>query len=324
MRPAADSPRRSQPDDDKFNKPPRADAEERQWLGMPVSVLKERVSVLAGLMVVQSLSGIILARFEDMIQKHVVVTLFLTMLVGAGGNAGNQSTVNVIRGLATGQVNNGNATTVVLVESKMGLALGVVLASLAWARVLFTGGDMVSAIAIGAPAVPARHLWLPHSCIGFCPGRPPPSHAAAKPLRRAVPTTEPAPPRACRRFGLFHRGDVHDGRRRAAHPAALQRRRRRARRAGHPGAHGHRRRDDHVLHLRLALLLFRRGVSSAPTDYLRCVAGRNRTPPYCPAEGAFGHRVSWPRSYLFRSYLFHAVVLFSALFMTSFQRARKS
>ena len=135
--------------DDKYNKPPKADAEERLWMGMPVSVLKERVSVLAGLMVVQSLSGMILARFEDMIQKHVVVTLFLTMLVGAGGNAGNQSTVNVIRGLATGQVNHGNAASVVLVESKMGLALGVVLATLAWARVLFTGGDMVSATAIG-------------------------------------------------------------------------------------------------------------------------------------------------------------------------------
>jgi hypothetical protein len=30
-----------------------------------------------------------------------VITLFLTMLVGAGGNAGNQSAIQVIRGLAT-------------------------------------------------------------------------------------------------------------------------------------------------------------------------------------------------------------------------------
>lgn len=32
-------------------------------------------------------------------QDHLVVTLFLTMLVGAGGNAGNQSAIKVIRGL---------------------------------------------------------------------------------------------------------------------------------------------------------------------------------------------------------------------------------
>jgi len=140
----------SAPDDDKYNKPRRPDAEERLWLGMPVSVLQERVGVLAILMVFQSASGMILSRFEDMLQKHVVVTLFLTMLVGAGGNAGNQSTVNIIRGLATGQVNNSNARSVVLVEAKLGLALGLVLAMLAWARVMITAGDTVSAMAIGA------------------------------------------------------------------------------------------------------------------------------------------------------------------------------
>lgn len=31
-----------------------------------------------------------------------MVTLFLTMLVGAGGNAGNQSAIKVIRGLVGG------------------------------------------------------------------------------------------------------------------------------------------------------------------------------------------------------------------------------
>ena len=105
------SPRRSgssesgiaAPDDDKYNKPRRPD-EERLWLGMPVSVLQERVGVLAILMVFQSASGMILSRFEDMLQKHVVVTLFLTMLVGAGGNAGNQAAVRIIRGLAVGAV----------------------------------------------------------------------------------------------------------------------------------------------------------------------------------------------------------------------------
>ena len=157
------------PDDDKYNKPRRPDAEERLWLGMPVSVLKERMGVLAILMVFQSASGAILSRYEEMLQKHVVVTLFLTMLVGAGGNAGNQSTVNIIRGLATGQVNNSNFSSVVLVEGKLGLVLGAVLATLAWARVMITSGDAVSAMAIGAPrsATASEHLpaRLPHTCL---------------------------------------------------------------------------------------------------------------------------------------------------------------
>ena len=134
-------------EDDKYNK--RGQQSEAEWLGMPVGVLRERMSVLTGLMVIQSASGIILGQFEELIQKHVVVTLFLTMLVGAGGNAGNQSTVSVIRGLATGQVKRATSAKVVLTESKMGVVLGAVLASVAWLRVVLTGGGFVSAIAIG-------------------------------------------------------------------------------------------------------------------------------------------------------------------------------
>lgn len=53
----------------------------------------------------QSLSSVVLAApaNRQLINDHIVITLFLTMLVGAGGNAGNQSSILIIRGLATGQ-----------------------------------------------------------------------------------------------------------------------------------------------------------------------------------------------------------------------------
>ncbi len=38
----------------------------------------------------QSGSSFILANFEELIATHSVIVAFLTMLVGAGGNAGNQ------------------------------------------------------------------------------------------------------------------------------------------------------------------------------------------------------------------------------------------
>ena len=47
----------------------------------------------------QSSSSFILDRYEPLIREHLFITLFLTMLVGAGGNAGNQSAIKVIRGL---------------------------------------------------------------------------------------------------------------------------------------------------------------------------------------------------------------------------------
>ena len=41
----------------------------------------------------------VLDLYQDLLRNHLVITLFLTMLVGAGGNAGNQSAIKVIRGL---------------------------------------------------------------------------------------------------------------------------------------------------------------------------------------------------------------------------------
>jgi len=50
------------------------------------------------------MSSFVLSSYEKLIKEHLVVTLFLTMLVGAGGNCGVQSAVKVIRGMATGQL----------------------------------------------------------------------------------------------------------------------------------------------------------------------------------------------------------------------------
>lgn len=64
-------------------------------------VVKERLTVLISLLLLQSLSQFILKWFENLISANIVIPLFLTMLVGAGGNAGNQAAVHAITGLVT-------------------------------------------------------------------------------------------------------------------------------------------------------------------------------------------------------------------------------
>lgn len=58
-----------------------------------MDALKSRANWLVGLLALQSCSGFILARNEALLQDHPVIVYFLTMLVGAGGNAGNQASV---------------------------------------------------------------------------------------------------------------------------------------------------------------------------------------------------------------------------------------
>lgn len=58
-----------------------------------LKVLLDRAGWLVGLLILQSCSSFILKNYEELLQSHLVLVQFLTMLVGAGGNAGNQASV---------------------------------------------------------------------------------------------------------------------------------------------------------------------------------------------------------------------------------------
>ena len=75
----------------------------------------------------QSFSGIILSRNEALLADHPVIIFFLTMLVGAGGNAGNQASVRgtyiIIRkwpGLFCSALPNSNAHNDEMLHNNMG------------------------------------------------------------------------------------------------------------------------------------------------------------------------------------------------------------
>lgn len=105
---------------------------------------------LLGLLVLQSMSSFVLDSYQDLLKEHLVVTLFLTMLVGAGGNAGNQSAIKIIRGLATGSLKPTAAGIRRAMQQQLavGLMLGLGLAAGGWVRVYITNGDPLNATAI--------------------------------------------------------------------------------------------------------------------------------------------------------------------------------
>jgi len=107
---------------------------------------------LLGLLVLQSSSSVVLENYGELIRDHLEITLFLTMLVGAGGNAGNQSAIRVIRGLATGEfvVTNKCALHTAFRQLRVGLVLGAVLATGGFLRVILSRGvfsDVASDVA---------------------------------------------------------------------------------------------------------------------------------------------------------------------------------
>lgn len=65
--------------------------------------VRARLPWLVGLMLVQSLSGVIVEIFSSLISDHIVLTAFLTMLVGGGGNASGQTIADLVQRLRTGE-----------------------------------------------------------------------------------------------------------------------------------------------------------------------------------------------------------------------------
>lgn len=99
-----------------------------------LDAMKSRAYWLCGLLALQSCSGFILSRNEVLLQDHPVIIFFLTMLVGAGGNAGNQASVRVIRGLALGTLNPQTQSQYLSREFRMAFALSAILSCAGFLR----------------------------------------------------------------------------------------------------------------------------------------------------------------------------------------------
>jgi cation transporter-like permease len=112
--------------------------------------LTDRATWLIGLLILQSLSSFILAHNESLLAHHPIIIQFLTMLVGAGGNAGNQASVGVVRGIAIGTVNRSNARKVIRREFAMGVALSIILGFVGFVRAKAFSVPWMETIAITA------------------------------------------------------------------------------------------------------------------------------------------------------------------------------
>ena len=90
--------------------------------------VKSRIPWLMLLMLSATFTGIVISSFEDSLAACSVLIGFIPMLMGTGGNCGNQSSVAVIRSLSLNEVGFGDLFRVVWKESRVALVCGVLLA----------------------------------------------------------------------------------------------------------------------------------------------------------------------------------------------------
>ena len=114
-----------------------AEALRRPYLSTPVQqLMRSRIVWLLVLAVSAILTVQVLDIFEEKLEKAVVLSLFIPLLTGTGGNTGNQAATTVTRALALGDVHKSDVLKVMWREMRVGLMLGAVLGTmgflLAW------------------------------------------------------------------------------------------------------------------------------------------------------------------------------------------------
>ena len=89
---------------------------------------KNRIPWLLLLMLSATITGSIIASFENALSSCVILTAYMPMLMGAGGNAGSQSSVAIIRSLSLNEVRFKDWFKVLWKESGVAILCGITLA----------------------------------------------------------------------------------------------------------------------------------------------------------------------------------------------------
>ena len=108
----------------------------------------KRIPWLMFLMLSAAFTGSIITSFESALAKQVVLTAFIPMLMGTGGNAGGQASVTIIRGLSLDEIRYRDIFRVLWKEFRVAICCGIVLAGVNFAKLLFLDqvGMMVAVV----------------------------------------------------------------------------------------------------------------------------------------------------------------------------------
>lgn len=101
-----------------------------------LAMIRKRGSWLSILFIGELLTANAMAFYEHELQVAIVLALFIPLIISSGGNSGSQASTLIIRALALNEVRLRDWWRILWRELRIGLVLGLILASLGFARVL--------------------------------------------------------------------------------------------------------------------------------------------------------------------------------------------
>ncbi len=110
---------------------------------------RKRIGWMIILLALNSLTGSIILSHKQLIESIVVLSAFIPILIGSGGNAGAQSSTVVIRGLAVGEIEVSDAVRIILREFVLGISIGLLLGLVATFWAYWLQKDWTISIIVG-------------------------------------------------------------------------------------------------------------------------------------------------------------------------------
>jgi len=144
----------SEADEEDFTKMAAITPTDRPYLKTSaIEIWLNRVPWLLILMLSATFTGIIISSFENALATTVVLTAFIPMLMGTGGNAGSQASVTVIRGISLGEIEFRDLLAVIWKEIRVAVLCGATLAVATFGKLmlvdkLIMGGDINLTVAL--------------------------------------------------------------------------------------------------------------------------------------------------------------------------------
>jgi magnesium transporter len=114
-----------------------------------LDIVKRRWVWLVLLLIFDFLTGTVLKNFEHTLSSVVALAFFIPMLLDTGGNAGAQTSITIIRGMATGDVNLKNVFKIIKLELSAALIMGLIIGSVAFGRAFLLQNDFMLSIVVG-------------------------------------------------------------------------------------------------------------------------------------------------------------------------------
>ena len=102
-----------------------------------MSLAKHRIIWLLVLMISATFTGMVIKKYEEVLQSAVYLAVFIPMLMDTGGNAGSQSATLVIRGIALEEIEFSDIFKVIWKEFRVSVLVGFILSGINFLRIYY-------------------------------------------------------------------------------------------------------------------------------------------------------------------------------------------